>query len=152
MNRVIKAVVFWLVIAGSAFVLWQTVKSPGSARAVPEISYSEFLTRVAGGQVSRVTIAGSVVQGSDAKGGIFRVIAPANQTAMLEALQEHGVDIWFQEKPEQGWPNWILNVAPLILLAALWFFMIRQMQKRRSGGDVTASTTSSQDFRPRFGS
>jgi cell division protease FtsH len=152
MNRAIRAIIFWLVIAGSAFVLWQTVKSPGSARAISEISYSEFLARVAGGQVNKVTIAGSVVQGSDAKGGTFRVIAPANQTAMLDALQERGVDIWFKENPEQGWPNWILNLAPLILLGALWFFMIRQMQRRCSGGEGSVSYTPSQDGKPRFGS
>ena len=134
MNKVIKTAVFWLIIVVSAFLLWQTVKSRGPVRAVSEISYSDFLTRFANGRVSAVAIAGSVVNGVDAKGS-FRVIAPANQTAMLDALQQHGVDIWFKETSEQGWPNWILNVAPLVLLAALWFFVIRQMQMRRSGGD-----------------
>jgi cell division protease FtsH len=151
MNSVIKTAIFWLVIAGSAFLLWQTVKTGGSARAVSEISYSDFLARIASGQVSSVTIAGSVVRGLDAKGGSFRVIAPANQTAMLDALQQHGVDIWFKETPEQGWPNWILNLAPLILLGALWFFMIRQMQKRRSVGDGPSSPTATQESKPRFG-
>ena len=131
--------------------LWQTVKTGGSARAVSEISYSDFLARIASGQVSSVTIAGSVVRGLDAKGGSFRVITPANQTAMLDALQQHGVDIWFKETPEQGWPNWILNLAPLILLGALWFFMIRQMQKRRSVGDGPSSPTATQESKPRFG-
>jgi ATP-dependent Zn protease len=119
--------------------------------SLPEISYSDFLARIASGQVSSVTIAGSVVRGLDAKGGSFRVITPANQTAMLDALQQHGVDIWFKETPEQGWPNWILNLAPLILLGALWFFMIRQMQKRRSVGDGPSSPTATQESKPRFG-
>jgi ATP-dependent Zn protease len=70
---------------------------------------------------------------------------------MLDALQQHGVEIWFRETPEQGWPNWILNLAPLVLLAALWFFMIRQMQKRRSGGDGPSSSTPPQESKPRFG-
>src|ERR1700720_1747639 len=121
MNSVLKTVVFWMVIVVSAFLLWQTVKSGGPAAAVTEISYSDFLARVAGGQVTSVTIAGSVVRGLDAKGSSFRVIAPLNQTAMLDALQQNGEDIWFKETPEQSWPNWILNLAPLILLGALWF-------------------------------
>lgn len=143
--------IFWLVIAVSAFLLWQTVKSGDSAQAVPAISYSDFLARIASGHVSSVTIAGSVVRGSDAKGGSFRVIVPANQTAMLDALQQHGVDIWFKETPEAGWPNWILNLAPLILLGALWFFMIRQIQKRRSVGDGPSSFSPPQESKPRFG-
>jgi cell division protease FtsH len=151
MNKVIKAIVFWMVIVVSAFLLWQTVRSGSPARAVSSISYSDFLTRVANGQVSTVTIAGSVVVGLDAKGSSFRVIAPANQTAMLDALQQHGVDIWFRETTEQGWPNWILNLAPLVLLAALWFFMIRQMQSRRSGGVEPPTHTPPQEPKPRIG-
>jgi cell division protease FtsH len=152
-NSTMKTLVFWMVIMASAFLLWQVVRAGNTtAQAVPEISYSDFLTRVANGQVSAVTIAGSVVLARDAKGSSFRVIAPANQSAMLGVLQQHGVDIWFKEMPEQNWPNWILNLAPLVLLGALWFFMIRQMQRRRPGGDGPAAYPPVQDSEPRFGS
>jgi cell division protease FtsH len=130
MNSVVKAVVFWIVIVVSAFLLWQTVKSKGPAQKARVISYSDFLTRVAKGQISRVIIAGTVVRGLDTQDGNLRVIAPANQTAMLEALQAHAVDIWFQETSDQAWPSWLLNLAPLILLAALWFFTIRRLGVR----------------------
>ena len=139
MNSVGKAVLFWAVIVVSAFLLWQTVKSGSTARVVPTISYSDFLARVASGQVSSVTIVGSVVTGLDAKGSSFRVIAPANQTAMLDALQQHGVDVWFKETTEQGWPSWILNLAPLVLLAGLWFFMIRQVHAHPHGITIYAA-------------
>lgn len=128
MNRSVKAVVFWAVIAVSAFLLWRVVKSSPSDQRTPEISYSRFVSQVADGQISKVTIAGSVVRGYDTKGSSFRVIVPPNQSMMLQALEEHGVEIWFKETSEQGWPTWIMNLAPLVLLAALWFFMIRQMQ------------------------
>lgn len=146
-----KTALFWLVIGVSALLLWQVVKTGNTAQAVPEISYSDFSARVASGQVSKVTIAGSVVRGYDAKGGSFRVIVPSNQSAVLEALQQHGVEIWFRETTEQGWPSWILNLAPLVLLGALWFFMIRQMQRRRSAGAEPPNFTPPQETKPRFG-
>jgi cell division protease FtsH len=146
-----KTALFWLVIVVSAFLLWQVMRTGSTAQAVPEISYTEFLARVANGQVSKVTIAGSVVRGSSANGS-FRVIAPSNQAALLDALQQHGVEIWFKEAPEQSWPSWILNLMPLILLGALWFFIIRQMQRRRSGGDGPSNPVPPQDSNPRFGS
>ena len=146
-----KTALFWLVIGVSALLLWQVVKTGNTAQAVTEISYSDFSARVASGQVSKVTIAGSVVRGYDAKGGSFRVIVPSNQSAVLEALQQHGVEIWFRETTEQGWPSWILNLAPLVLLGALWFFMIRQMQRRRSAGDGPSSYTPPQEPKPHFG-
>ena len=83
MNKTIKTVVFWAVVLVSAFLLRQMVKSSGSSPAVLEISYSDFMARVASGQVSKVTIAGTVASGSDAKGGSFRVIVPANQRRSL---------------------------------------------------------------------
>ncbi len=145
-----KTVVFWMVIVVSAFLLWQTVKSGGSAQAVPEISYSEFLARVASGQVSKVTIAGSVVRGSGANGS-FRAVAPLGQAAMVDALQQHGVEIWFKEASEQSWPSWILNLLPLVLLGALWLFMIRQMQRKRSIGEGPPGSTPPREANPRFG-
>lgn len=156
MNNVVKPVIFWTVIVVSAILLWQVVKSGNSAQVAPEISYSDFLARVAKDQVSRVTIAGSVVRGTDAKGSPFRVIAPANQSAMLDILQQHGVDIWFKEAAEQGWPSWILNLAPLLLLGALWFFMIRQMQIRqmqirRTGAQGQTTYMPPQETDTRFG-
>jgi cell division protease FtsH len=35
-----------------------------------------------------------------------------------------------------SWPAWLINLAPLVLLGALWFFMIRQMQ---TGGNKALS-------------
>jgi cell division protease FtsH len=145
-----KTALFWLVIVVSAFLLWQVVRAGGTAQAVPEISYTEFLARVAKGQVGKVTIAGSLVRGFSANGS-FRVIAPSNQAALLDALQQHGVEIWFKEAPEQSWPNWILNLMPLILLGALWFFMIRQMQRKRSMGEGPSPSTPPRESNPRFG-
>jgi cell division protease FtsH len=148
-----KTVLFWLGILVSAFLLWQAVKANPANQNTPEISYSRFLAQVADGQVTKVTIAGSVVRGYDAKGGSFRAVVPPNQSAMVEALQQHGVDVWFRETSEQGWPTWVLNLAPLILLAALWFFMIRQMQTRGNRLRATGQTPGPPpESPPRFGS
>jgi ATP-dependent Zn protease len=104
MNSVAKTVLFWLVIVVSATLLWQVVRT-GSRNApsgqASEISYSRFLTQVTEGQVSSVTVSGNVVRGIDTKGSTFRVVVPSNQRAMMDALQQHGVEIWFREAQEQ---------------------------------------------------
>jgi cell division protease FtsH len=146
-----KAAFFWLIIVVSAFLLWQVVKTRSTVQAVPEISYTEFLARVANGQVSKVTIAGNLVRGSGARGGDFRVVAPTNNAAMLDALQQHGVEVWFKGATEQSGENWILNLLPLILLGALWYFMIRQMQRRTSGRDGPSNPGPLQESKSRFG-
>lgn len=137
MNSNIKNVVFWLVVVISAFLLWQAVKSGQNTPRSPEISYSEFLTQIEVGNVQKVTISKIQVNGQYRDGGSFRVTAPASQDGMLKTLHDKNVEIWFKDAPEGGPAAWLLNLAPLILLAALWFFMIRQMKLRQSRGQST---------------
>ncbi len=131
MDPTIKTVVFWFVIVLSAALLWQVVKSDKTP-AIPEISYSEFLSQVDAGNVRKVTITKNTVTGTNRDNSTFRVIAPSSQEGMLLELRQKNVEIWFKDSAvEGGWPSWLLNLAPLILLAALWFFMIRQMQRKK---------------------
>jgi len=59
------------------------------------------------------------------------LIGPTSQGALLESLREKNVEIWFRDAANGSWPLQLLGTwAPLLLLAALWFFMIRQMQRR----------------------
>jgi hypothetical protein len=69
-----KTVVFWAVIFVSTLLLWQVVKSGNSTQTVPEISYSDFLARVADGQVSTVTIAAVLFVGWVARAAVFALL------------------------------------------------------------------------------
>ena len=143
MNKTSKRVIFWLVILGSAFLLWRVVKTNPRDNNVAEISYSHFLRQVADGHVTKVVISSNVVRGYDDQGNRFKVFGPANQSAMLEVLQQHDVDIWFDELPEPTWGTWLMNLAPLILLGALWFFMIRQLRKSGKYGAAAQAQSGS---------
>jgi cell division protease FtsH len=140
-NSVIKKAVFWLVVVISAFLLWQSVKSSPNAPKVPEISYSEFLSEVEAGNVSKATIFRNRIDGSYGNDRSFRVTAPASQEGMLQTLHQKGVEIWFRDAPNGDWSTSVMNLLPLILLAALWFFMIRQLRKaQKQEGAVSQSS------------
>jgi cell division protease FtsH len=136
-NSTVKTVVFWLVIVLSAFLLWQVVKAGGAGQKEREVNFSQFMTDVDQGNVKEVTISGMEVRGkytNDSSG--FHLTAPANYPQMIDTLRSKGVVINFRDISNGSWPSWLLNFAPLILLAALWFFMIRQMQ---TGGNKALS-------------
>jgi cell division protease FtsH len=141
LDRSVKTVIFWFVIVLAAVLLWQTVRSGGSSRRVPEISYSEFLSQVEAGRVSKVTISGTEIYGSYRDNREFRVIGPSSQADMLYTLHQNNVEIWFRQSSQGGWGSWLLNLAPLVLLAVLWFFMIRQMRLKRSAAPPTGTAT-----------
>lgn len=130
MNTNLKTVIFWAVILVSAILLWQVVKNGNTpAQQTPEISYSEFLSQINSGNVARVTIARSRATGTYRSGSAFSVIIPASQEQMLATLQQKDVEVWYSDSSTDT-SQWLMNLAPLILLAALWFFMIRKMQAK----------------------
>ena len=137
MNSTVKTVVFWLVIVLSAFLLWQVVKNSGGGQKDAEINFTKFLSDVNQGNVGEVTINGQEVRGKYRDGKIqFHTTVPANYPDMYKTLQDKGVSVNIRDVSSGGWPSWLFNLAPVILLAALWFFMIRQMQ---TGGNKALS-------------
>jgi len=136
-NSTAKTVVFWLVIVLSAFLLWQVVKAGGAGQKDKEINFSQFMSEVDQGNVKEVTIIGMEVRGKlQNDGSMFHTTVPANYPDMIKTLRDKSVNITIKDISNGSWPSWLLNLAPLILLAALWFFMIRQMQ---TGGNKALS-------------
>ncbi len=137
MNSTVKTVIFWLVIVVSAILLWQVVRSGSAAQKEQPINFSEFLTNVDQGNVGEVTINAQELRGKFKDGKAFSTTAPVNYPDMIKALRDKGVNINVRDVTNGSWPLQLLGTwAPLILLAALWFFMIRQMQ---TGGNKALS-------------
>jgi len=136
-NSTVKTVVFWLVIVISAVLLWTVVSKSNAGQKDKDVNFSQFMSDVDQGNVKEVKITGMEVRGkyrNDNSG--FRTTVPANYPDMIKTLRDKGVSITVQDISNGSWPTWLLNLAPLLLLAALWFFMIRQMQ---TGGNKALS-------------
>jgi cell division protease FtsH len=137
-NSTVKTVVFWLVIVLSGVLLWQVVKAGGTGTKPKEINFSEFLSQVDQGNVQEVTITGTDVQGKfrNEKNQQFQTVVPANYPDMYKTLQQKNVNITVKDTQSGNWSGWLVQLLPLILLGALWFIMIRQMQ---TGGNKALS-------------
>jgi cell division protease FtsH len=130
-HSTIKTGVFWGAIVFSAILLWQMVAAKPAARSMPEISYSEFLSHVEYGNVTTLTISHNQVDGRYRDNREFHLIAPTSEEGMLQALHQKSVEIWFTDKASGGGPATLSNLLPLVLLGALWLFMIRQMKSQQ---------------------
>src|SRR5947199_120278 len=135
-NSTVSTIIFSVVILISAVALWQVVKTANSGQKVQEINFSRFMSEVDQGTVKDVTLSGQEIKGKLADGSAFHLIAPANYPDMIKKLQDKNVSITVQDIGNSSW-GWLINLlAPLLLLAALWYFMIRQMQ---TGGNKALS-------------
>src|SRR5246127_1088542 len=101
------------------------------------MNFSEFQTSVDQGNVKTVVVTAQEVRGQFKDGTAFRTTAPPNYSDMYKEFRDKGVSYEVKDVTNGSWPLQLLGTwAPLILLAALWFFMIRQMQ---TGGNKALS-------------
>jgi cell division protease FtsH len=140
-NSTVKTVLFWLLIGVSALLLWEVVKGARDGQKDKEITVTQFMSDVDQNNVREITVNGMEVRGKyrDTSNSAFHTTAPANYFTpeMLKNLQSKGVVITFRDINSGSLPLQLLGTwAPLILLGALWFFMIRQMQ---TGGNKALS-------------
>ncbi len=136
MNSTVKTVVFWLVIVLSGILLWQVVKNGSGSAKEREINFSELMAQVNQGNVASVTQVGQEVRGSfrNEKTG-FHTTIPPNYPDLYKTLLDKGVNVTVKDVQNNSYA-WLINLAPLVLLGALWFIMLRQMQ---TGGNKALS-------------
>ncbi len=128
MNSTAKTVLFWVLVIASAGVLWTVVQNGKNQRPDKEVSFSQFMTDANQGKVAEVTVNGQEVRGKYADKSAFHTTAPDKDPTMYKQLLDKGVSVNVKDLAAGSWSTWLPTLAPFVLLAAFWFFMIRQMQ------------------------
>ncbi|MFZ0662660.1 MAG: ATP-dependent zinc metalloprotease FtsH [Acidobacteriaceae bacterium] len=137
MNSTVKQIIFWVFIFACLIVLWRVFQTGTGSGKEKEISFSEFLEDAQQGQITDVTITGNDARGALKSGKeTFHTVVPANYPHLYDVLQQNKVKVTIKDNSSSAWWSIMINVAPLLILVALWFFMIRQMQ---SGGNKALS-------------
>ena len=154
MNTAIRNIIFWVVMAVFALLIWAIVKSNTGER-VREMTFTEFTNEVNKDNVRDVTIVGSDASGTLKKdSGKFKTTIPANFPDLYKTLQEKSVNITIKDNSGGTWMTWVANGLPMILLLGLWIFFMRQMQtggnKALSFGKSRARLLSSQQKKVTF--
>ncbi len=136
MNSTVKTIIFWVFIFACLVVLWEVFQKSAGTGKESEIAWSEFLQDAQQGQVSDVTVVGSEVRGHLRGDKAFHVTVPANYPHLFDVLDQNKVKVTVKNTDGNSWWNLLVQFSPVIVIGALWFFMIRQMQ---SGGNKAMS-------------
>ena len=138
MNSTVKSILFWVFILACLVLLWQIVQKSTSNGKEQEISFSTFMDDARQGQVQDVTITNSTVTGHfrNSKDNAFHTTVPANYPDMFKTLQDNKVSITVKDTQGNAWWPILLQLSPILIIGALWFIMIRQMQ---TGGNKALS-------------
>ncbi|MBQ5587543.1 MAG: ATP-dependent zinc metalloprotease FtsH, partial [Selenomonadales bacterium] len=93
-----------------------------------ETTYTQLLTDLNAGNISKVTIVENTLSGTLKDGTEFRTVVPEDPT-LIGALRQHGVEIKAELPPTPPWWATVLSsILPILLLIGVWFFMMQQSQ------------------------
>jgi cell division protease FtsH len=135
-NSTVKTIIFWVFILACLVLLWQIVQKSSGMNHEKEVSFSQFMQDAQANKVANVTVVNDEVHGQYTTKEAFHTVVPANYPDMFKILQDNHVVITVKPTEGNSWLPILINFAPIIIIAALWVVMLRQMQ---SGGNKALS-------------
>ncbi|MEW5009521.1 MAG: ATP-dependent zinc metalloprotease FtsH [Cycloclasticus sp.] len=123
----VKNIIMWVVIAG---VLMSVFSNFGGSdrKSANAVSYSQFISSVNAGQVSKVSIDGPSIIGTKTSGERFTTRSPGD-IHLVDDLLKNGVEIVAKEPEQQSFlMSLLISWFPMLLLIGVWIFFMRQMQ------------------------
>lgn len=127
-----KNILIWLLIASVLLIVFNNLNTK---ETTDEISYSQFIERVQSGQLASVYIDGPTITGTMNNGSVFKAFRPSlEDPRLMDDLITHRVSIEAAapEERQSIWMQLLIGSLPILIILALFFFFIRQMQG--SGG------------------
>ena len=137
MNSTMKQVLVWVLMIVGAVAIYAFLHSTGSN--IQEISYLELVRKIGNKEVQTAIIKPSEVTGALTSGVKFtsKISGDAVSAKLADELVKNNVDVKFDNTSTGGlWASILITWAPILLIAAFWIFMLRQMQ---SGGNKALS-------------
>jgi cell division protease FtsH len=137
-NSTVRQIVFWVLIIGGAFLLYQVFSGRTGAKETP-LNYTQLVEKIDNKQVRKATIVHQQeVTGELINGEHFRtdIANPETEDRITEKMEKGGVEISLKSGTSSQWLFGLISYAPLLVFIGLWIFMMRQMQ---SGGNKALS-------------
>jgi cell division protease FtsH len=137
-NSSVKTIVFWVFILICLVLLWGVVERGANMGKEVEYSYSDLFDKVQNNLVLDATIQGDELHGhlKASPKDQFHTTLPTDWSELDKAMRAAHVNFQIKEQSSNLPLQLLFNVGPFVLLIAVWFFMLRQMQ---SGGNKALS-------------
>jgi len=128
-----RNIAFWVVLFLLILALFNLFSGNQSTTSSRQISYSEFVNRVDGGEVSSVVIDGErvLVRGKD--GNQYSAVVPQGSD-LTDRLLNKGVEVRAEAQEQSGFMSLISLWLPFLVLIGIWIFFMNRMQGGGKGG------------------
>ena len=135
MSQFLRNTFIWLFIAGSTFFALQNFNQGQSSE---NMTYSEFVSLVNKDQIASVSFQGDgyTINGFKDDGTPFTTTRPiyVQDNQLMDDLFDHQVEVFGEEpQTESIWTQLLVASFPILIILAIFFFFMRQMQGGMGG-------------------
>src|SRR3569833_1500187 len=123
-----RNIAIWAVIGVLLVALYGVLNRGSHSGGPAQITYSQLLPREDNHQIKAATFHGEVVDTRDSDGKSFTTVTPLNQDDLIKRLGAAGADVDVKPACQPTLVTLLVNSLPLLLLAGVWIFFLRQMQ------------------------
>ena len=147
MNSVFRNLFVWVILGSFLIFVFNNIEN---SNVREQISYSQFKEEILSDRIAKVVYKGDqmTIIGDRLDGSKFETTHPIfkKDEAVDRAIEDNGV-IAVYEKIEQPsiWSQLLVGAFPIILLLAIFFFFMRQMQGGMSGNCLLYTSPSPRD-------
>ncbi len=143
-KRYSRSITIWILIILGSILFAQAFSNLGR-KGEQEISYSEYQRLLQSNEIERAVIqdhefhgvlkhqSAVKINGRVVNFKRFKVTLPYIEKDMLEEWNKAGIKYDFRKK-SLDWVGYLLNLLPWILLAVVWFYLLKRMQGGGSKG------------------
>ena len=126
----LRNLAIWGAILVAAVLIYSVMQGQTRGGATPQdMYYSDLLTRVDQGDITHAVIAGSSIDVTDKAGHEYRVTSPSDSDpTLVQEMHAHGVKFTGSKPGPNLLVQFLLQMAPLLLLFGLTILFMRQMQ------------------------
>ncbi len=137
MNNFLRNLIVWSMLGFGLVFLFNSIEDANSSRRA-QISYSEFRQDVLSDNITEVTYKGDqmTIHGQRLDGSRFETLHPIykRDEDLENALESNRVVVNYENVEQPSlWSQLLVGAFPIILLLAIFFFFMRQMQGGISG-------------------
>jgi len=130
-----RNILVWLAISGITFVAIQNIYNQSPSE---NMNYSEFVSLVNKDQISQVSFKGDgyTIEGVTQEGNSFKTTRPlyVQDDQLMTDLFEHRVEVLGEEPQRESiWTQLLVASFPILIILAIFFFFMRQMQGGMGG-------------------
>ncbi len=128
-----RNIAFWVVLFLLILALFNLFSGGQGAISSRSVSYSDFISAVEGGEVSRVTLDGERVEFRGEGGATYSTIRP-DGADLTDLLMANDVEVSARPQEQSGFTTVLMTFLPFLLLIGVWIYFMNRMQGGGRGG------------------